>query len=81
MAITSDHLASFLNNSRKIGNPSTEIMSTIAFSLPSKQAVIDIAQLAVENGGTIFAKPQVENGMFTARIWDPSGNLLEYECF
>lgn len=81
MSITKEHLASFLNNTRKIGNPRTDIMSTIAFSLPSREDVSAIADKAVLAGGTLFEAPKEEYGMFTARVWDPSGNLLEYGCF
>lgn len=81
MSITKEHLASFLDNTRKIGNPRTDIMSTVAFSLPSKEAVIEIADRAVAAGGTLYEEPKEEYGMFTARVWDPSGNLLEYGCF
>lgn len=81
MAITKDHLKAFIGDKRQIGNPSKQILSTIAFSLATKADVYEIAKKAEIAGETIFAEPAEEYGMLATKICDPSGNILEYGCF
>ncbi len=81
MAITKDHLKTFIDSRREIGNPSKQILSTIAFSLATKDEVYEVAKKAKKFGGTVFAEPAEEFGMLATRICDPSGNILEYGCF
>ena len=76
MVVTTDYLATFTD--KPIADPKTVAQTLVALSRESRDDVDKTVEAALAHGGTEPKEPQDYGFMYSRRLEDPDGNIVEF---